>query len=73
MPYTFRQSDLPKLDLDLDKGTDFAIWKKKWTSYRTLSGLERENAATQVNVLNLCLSNEALRIVENLGLTDAQK
>ena len=51
--YTFCLSDLPKLDLQVDKGTDFAIWCLQWTSYCSLSGLSREVASKQVEALSL--------------------
>ena len=73
MPYVFRQSDLPKLDIQVDRGADFEAWKAQWTSYCTLSGLAGEEAATKVQVLTLCLSRETLAIVNNLGLTDEQR
>ena len=58
MPYVFRLSDLPKLDLQVDRGTDFEAWKTQWTSYSTLSGLSGESAATQVQALTLCFLRE---------------
>ena len=73
MPYTFRAGDLPKLDLDVDRGSDFLAWEKQWNSYRILSGLVGSEAATQVHALHFCMSRETLTIVENLGLTDAQR
>ncbi len=73
MAYTFRTSDLPKLDLDTDKGTDFLAWQQQWLAYRELSGLGNESAAKQVQALKLCFSRETLTVVDNLGLTDAQK
>ena len=60
MPYVFRQSDLPKLDIQVDRGADFEVWKAQWASYSTLSGLAGEDAATKVQVLTLCLSRETL-------------
>ena len=71
--YTFCLSDLPKLDLQFDKGTDFAVWRLQWTSYCCLSGLSREVASKQVEALSLCFSRETLAIVQNLGLTEAEK
>ena len=53
MPYVFRQSDLPKLDTQVDRGADFEAWKAQWTSYSTPSGLAGEDAATKVQVLTL--------------------
>ena len=73
MPYVFRQTDLPKLDIQVDRGSDFEAWKEQWTSYCTLSGLAEESAVKQVQVLTLCLSRETLSIVNNLGLTEEQK
>ena len=73
MPYTFRQGDLPKLDLQVDRGSDFKAWKAQWQAYYSLSGLSRETAATQVQALTLCFSRETIPIVENLGLSLAQR
>ena len=70
--YTFRQSDLPKLDLNLDRYTDFAAWRTHWDSYCFLSGLVDEDSTKQVKVLTLCLSRETLAIVHNLGLSETQ-
>ncbi len=55
MPYTFRQGDLPKLDLQVDRGTDFKAWKTQWEAYLSLSGLGTQDQATQVQV---CFSRE---------------
>ena len=73
MPYTFRQGDLPKLDLEVDKGSDFIAWNDQWQAYRTLSGLSSEEATTQANVLRLCFTRDTLTTVNNLGLTEGQK
>ena len=73
MPYVFRLSDLPKLDLDVDRGTDFTAWTAQWTSYSTLSGLSEEPAATKVQALTLCFSRETLTVVDNLGLTTEER
>ena len=71
--YTFRQGDLPKLDLQVDRGSDFAAWKLQWDSYRSLSGLAEQDAAKQVQALTLCFSRDTLSIVQNLGLTEEQR
>ena len=73
MPYVFRQGDLPKLDLQVDRGTDFTAWKLQWDSYLSLSGLAGESAAKQVQALTLCFSRDTLSIVQNLGLTEEEK
>ena len=56
-----------------NRGTDFLAWQQQWLAYRSLSGLCNEPATKQVQALQLCFSRETLSIVENLGLTNAQK
>ena len=73
MSYVFRQGDLPKLDLQVDRGTDFTAWKAQWEAYRSLSGLDKESQVKQVKALTLCFSRETLTIVDNLGLTAEQR
>ena len=73
MAYIFRQGDLLKLDLQVDRGSDFKAWKIQWEAYFSLSGLDDQAAEKQVQALTLSLSREMLTIVENLGLTDAQR
>ena len=70
--YTFRQSNLPKLDLNVDRGTYFAAWRAQWDSYCFLSGLVEEDTVKQVKALMLCLSRETLAVIHNLGLSEAQ-
>ena len=73
VPFVFRLSDLPKLDLQVDRGTDFEAWRTQWTAYINLSGLSEESAETKVQALNLCFSHKTFTIVNNLGLTTEQK
>ena len=70
--YTLRQGDLPKLDLQVDRGPDFAAWKLQWDSW-SLSGLAEQDAAKQVQALTLYFSRDTLSIVQNLGLTEEQR
>lgn len=70
--YVFRQEDLPKLNLQVNKGTHFQTWKKQWEAYFGLSGLDAQEDAKQDQVLILCLSWETLMIVEKLELSDEQ-
>ena len=67
--YVFQQGDLPKLDLQIDHGSDFSAWQTQWESYTSLSGLSGESPEKQVQALTLCFSRETLTIVNNLGLT----
>ena len=73
MSYAFRQGDLPKLDLQVDRGTDFKAWKSQWEAYLSLSGLDTQAAVKQVQALTLCFSRETVTSVDNLGLTNAQR
>ena len=73
MAFVFRPGDLPKLDLQLDRGADFKAWKTQWEAYLDLSGLAEQEAAKQVKALTLCFSKETVTVVENLGLTDEQR
>ena len=56
MLYTFRQGDLPKLALQIDRGSDFATWKVQWDSYLSLLGLDNDDAAKQIQALTLCFT-----------------
>ena len=70
--YTFQQGDLQKLDLQVDRGTDFTAWRTQWESYCTLSGLAKEHQSKQAKALMLCFSRETIADVQNLGLTEGQ-
>ena len=70
--YTFNQSDLPKLNLNIDRGTNFTAWCTQWDSYCFLSGLVDQDMAKQFKALTSCLSRETLAIVHDLGLSEAQ-
>ena len=73
MPCVFRQGDLPKLDIQVDRGSDFMAWTAEWESYMSLSGLSKESNEKKVQVLILCFTSETLSIVHILGLSDAEK
>ena len=73
MSYSFHRGDLPKLDIQVDRGSDFKAWKSQWEAYLSLSGLGTQSNAKQVQALTLCLSRETVTIVDNLGLSEAQR
>ena len=73
MAYAFRPGDLPKLDLQVDRGNDFKAWKTQWEAYLNLSGLGAQSQTKQVQALTLCVTRETLTIVENLGLSETQR
>ena len=71
--YVFRQGDLPKLDLHVDRGSDFLAWKSQWDAYLSLSGLGTQPQTKQVQALTLCFSRETVTVMENLGLSEEQR
>ena len=73
MLYVFRQGNLPKLDLQVDHGTDFTAWKAQWEAYRSLSRLDKESQVKQVKAVTLCFSSKTMTIIDNLGLTAEQR
>ena len=73
MLFTFWQGDLPKLDLQVDRRSDFIACKAQWDSYASLSGLNGEDEAKQVQALTLCFSCKILTIVQNLGLSEDER
>ena len=73
MPSTFRRSDIPKLDLDVDRGSNFKAWLEEWSAYIAVSGLSEENGDTKYHVLRLAFSRETASVVNNLGLPEEDK
>ena len=73
MPFTFRHSDIPKLDLDVDHGSNFKAWLEEWLAYIAVSGLSEENGDTKYHVLRLAFSRETASVVDNLGLSEEDK
>lgn len=74
MQYTFRQSDLPMLDLESgNTKKSFEIWKKRWEAYVDLSGLQNESAVRQSRVLQFCFQDETINVIENSGLNQDEK
>ena len=72
MPYTFRKSNLPTLDLEIQRGSDLDVWIEAWEGYVFLSGLRDEDEQTKVYALKQCLTDNSRRILTNLGLTADQ-
>ena len=73
MPFTFRRSNIPKLDLDVDRGSNFKAWLEEWSAYIAVSELGKENADTKYHVLRLAFSREMASVVDNLGLPEDNK
>jgi len=73
IPYTFRRSDIPKLDLEVDRGVSFKAWLEEWSAYSAVSGLGKEDGDTQYNVLRLAFFRDTAYVVDNLGLAAEDK
>ena len=69
-PWSYRKSELPKLDIAIDRGPRFAAWKIQWESYCGLSGLLNQTASIQVQALTLCMSRDTLALINALGLSE---
>ena len=51
-------ADLPKLDLQVDRGTDFQAWRDQWESYLSLSELDKEHRQTGKGAHSLFLTRD---------------
>ena len=58
------------LDLSIDRGESFSIWKRRWTSYYRLSGLAQQDKVMAYDILISCLADETLKVVDNFELSD---
>jgi hypothetical protein len=56
------KGDLPKLDLQTNRGTDFKAWKTQWEANLSLSGFgfDDEAQSKQVKALTLCFPDGLL-------------
>ena len=64
MAFVFRQGDLPKLDLQVDRGTDFKAWKSQWEAYLegdTVEDLLAEKDLTLEKTVTKCRAQEAAK------------
>merc|ERR1739848_980862 len=63
--WSFRKSELPKLDITVDHRHRFESWKTQWESYSSLSGLSNQTANIQVQALVLCVTRDTLTFVKS--------
>ena len=73
LPFTFRRSDILRLDLDVDRSSNFKAWLEEFSAYRAVSGLSNQEAETQYRVLRLAFSRDTVTVIDNLGLTDEDR
>ena len=70
MTFTFRRSNISRLDLDVDRGNNFKAWLEEWSAYHAVSGLSDQEAETQYHVLRLAFSRDTATVIDNLGLAN---
>ena len=63
----------PKIDIAETTPTQFRVWERQWKNYRSLSGLEAQHHARQMQCLEMTFLNETLTTVDNLGMTDEER
>ena len=56
MLFTSRRSDIPRLDVDVDRGSSFKGWLEEWSAYHAVSGLSEESDDTHNHALRLAFS-----------------
>ena len=66
--FTFRICDIPRLDLDIDRGSNFKAWLEEWTACHVVSGLNEQDGETQYHVHKLAFSRDTATVIDNLGL-----
>ena len=64
MPFAFRRSDIPRLDVDVDRGSSFKAWLEEWSAYHAVSGLSEESDDIQYHVLRLAFSRETATVID---------
>ena len=62
-----------KLNLATDKGDAFVVWETRWKDYEALSKLKARPVNEQLALLRRCLSDDTLKVMLNLKLSDADK
>ena len=66
--FTFKRSDTPRLDLNVNHGSNFKAWLKEWTAYHAVLGLNEQDGETQYHVLRLTFLRDTATVIDNLGL-----
>ena len=68
MLFTFQRCNIPRLDLDVDRGNNFKAWLEEWSAYHAVSGLSDQEAETQYHMLRLAFSRNTATVIDNLDL-----
>ena len=69
----FRMDRAPlpeRLDLSVDRGDAFKLWKVRWEDYVMLSNLHLAEPAIAMAKLRSCLSDDTLRVVRNFDIAE---
>ena len=76
MPWGWMTAILAKLsllDLTMDRGESFKLWKRRWGSFFRLSHLDAQPPVTQYNVLVSCLVDDTSKVADSFDLAADKK
>ena len=62
-----------RLDVASARGELFRIWRERWEDYVLLSGLERAEPRVQIAALRDCLTDDTIRVLRNLELSERDR
>ena len=62
-----------RLDISSDRGELFKVWRERWNDYVLLSGLKRAEPRVQIAALRDCLTDDTIRVLRNLELSDCDR
>ena len=68
-----RQTRPDRLDIASDRGELFHVWRERWDDYVLLTGLKREEPRVQMAALRDCLTDDSIRVLRNLELSDSDR
>ena len=61
-----------RLEITNDRGASYRLWRQRWDDYAMLAGLASKPRNLQMAILRTCLSDEALTVVANMDVPEAQ-
>ena len=63
----------PKLDISVMRGNSFTTWREMWNDYVLVNDINEVDPAKKVAILRLNMVPETVEVVNNLGLSVADK
>ena len=63
-----------RLEIGVDRGADaWRAWRQRWDDYALLTDLSTASQHIQMAKLRLCLGDDTLRVVRNLGIPESEQ